>query len=156
MLYSVYKTLATAGSKSIGFSSVSRVGKAMAVPFRAVARSRFRLAADAIAFHLEKNRVEAERLAARSISENLTSFLEILLAQKVDERFIDERLEIVDPESFEAACRAERPYVFATAHLGAWELLSGIMSAKVSAPSKQVVVRKPDRKSTRLNSSHYS
>jgi KDO2-lipid IV(A) lauroyltransferase len=143
MRYRLYKAFTAAGRAFIGFSNAPAIGRVLACVFRLLVPSRFALSIEAIAFHLDKPRQEAKQLARESLAENFTSFTEILLNHKVNERFWAENLEIADRMSFDIARSTDRPIIFATAHLGAWELLAGVLADVVDAPSKQVVVRRP-------------
>lgn len=142
MKYLLYKALVRAGRMVIGFDNVGALGRALAWVFRLAVPSRYKLAAKAIEERLDKPRQEAERLAAASLAENFTSFLEILLTPAMDESFLDERLEYNDKQLFDQFREPRRPVIFATAHMGSWELLSGALGLTSRAANKQVVVRK--------------
>jgi KDO2-lipid IV(A) lauroyltransferase len=139
----LYNAAASLGGAALDFQRTAALGSAVGKVFCKVYPSRYRLAAEAIARRLGKEQGEAEKLAKRSIQENFTSFLEILAGRRVDWRFLRDRLEIADPESFALAQKPDGPMIFATAHLGSWELLAGAMGLLVDAPSRQVVVRRP-------------
>jgi len=141
--YALYKAVTGAGSKVLGYSGAEVAGRAMARLFRFAAPSRFKVAATAIQERLGLPENEAKDLAGKSLAHNFTSFLEILLTPRMGQDFIDNRLEYNDKELFDAFRNPHRPVIFATAHLGSWELLSGAMGLTNKAKNKQVVVRKP-------------
>jgi len=108
--------------------------------------SRRRLAINAILKHIklepENAKREARRIARESFEHNCQSFAELLLAPDVDHQFMRERIEIVNPDIWERLKHYPGPGVAVTAHLGAWEILSGVMGADIGHKEIAVVVRK--------------
>ncbi|MGE4298550.1 MAG: lysophospholipid acyltransferase family protein [Desulfovibrionaceae bacterium] len=127
--------------RQLGFENLAIAGNLLGRTLWTAAPSRARLATDAVAFHLEKTPEEAARIAKASFSHNCRSFLESMLTSSVDWRFVRDRLHIVNPEILREAARAQGPTVLTTAHMGAWELLTGIFHLFFHHPYKHVVVR---------------
>lgn len=90
-----------------------------------LARKRRRLAVASIERHLAVEHAEAERIARLSFKSNFLSFLEILFASSFT-LYGNPRLSY--PAAFgELAVSKDRPIVGVTCHLGAWELLAGVL-----------------------------
>jgi len=105
--------------------------------------SRRNLAVDTIRDRLELDMIQAERIARQSFMHNGRSFLELLLTRRVDWRFAEKRLVIEKPEELKdilAMCKGV-PVVAVTGHLGAWELLGGLLNLMAPQDYKQVVVK---------------
>lgn len=105
--------------------------------------SRRRETAARIGARLGLDSASAAALARRSFGHNARSFLDILMTRRVDPRFLHERVEFENPDLFAALQASSRPIVVATAHLGSWELLVGLMGAFSSSETCHVVVRLP-------------
>ena len=112
--------------------------------------SRRNLAVNAILKHLEINSANPEKrareIARESFKSNGQSFAELILAPSVDQRFMQERIELVNPQIWERLKHYPGPGVAVTAHLGAWEILSGVMGADISHKNIAVVVRRQRNK----------
>lgn len=85
----------------------------------------------------------AQDLAKKSFIHSAQAFLEIFHTRYMDPRFLASRVEFENPDFFAAACSSSRPTLVATAHLGSWELLVGLMNAGVAQKTCQVIVRLP-------------
>lgn len=85
----------------------------------------------------------AQDLAKKSFIHSAQAFLEIFHTRYMDPRFLASRVEFENPDFFAAACSSSRPTLVATAHLGSWELLVGLMNAGVAKKTCQVIVRLP-------------
>ncbi len=105
-------------------------------------RKRRKLARRTIAERLELPRDEAKRLAKASFRHNARSFVEILLTHRMGPRFLAERVTFAEPENVRFLAETTRPVIFATGHLGAWELQTGSL-AVFPDKRKIVVVRLP-------------
>ncbi len=139
----VYQCIARLGAR-LGFDGVARVGEAMGWLLWHTHGSRRRLACEALSQRLELPASQAELLARASFGHTCRSFLETLLARQVDQDFLRDRLEIVNPEILAASQTDSRPAVAVTAHLGAWELMGGLTPLLYAArPSRAVVIRRP-------------
>jgi KDO2-lipid IV(A) lauroyltransferase len=88
----------------------------------------------------------ARELARESFRHSACSFLEIFHARHVGPRFLAERVELENPELFERMSNTRRPVVAVTAHLGAWELLVGLIGAFASHSDCHIIVRLPKDK----------
>lgn len=86
---------------------------------------------------------EARALARSSFRHSACSFLEIFHARCMDHRFLEERVEYENPELFARMCSSLRPVVGVTGHLGAWELLGGVLKRFDTKSDCHVVVRLP-------------
>lgn len=93
---------------------------------------RRRLAVETIAERLGVDRSEARRVARESFGHTCRSFLEIFLRTRLDHRFVEARVDIVDPEHLEGIRNDPQAKVVVTAHLGAWEL--GMPLARLAMP----------------------
>jgi KDO2-lipid IV(A) lauroyltransferase len=106
--------------------------------------SRRKRAITSIMKHLNISKTQAKSLARENFSHIGRSFAEILFNLKVDHRFLQERVRIKNIENLHLLKNTKRPVVAVTGHLGAWELLSGIMAVLFPDRATQIVVREPD------------
>lgn len=137
----LYEFAALLGGK-LNVASAARLGDALGRAMWRVLPSRRALAASAIAERLGVEPDEAVCLARESFRHNARSFIEIMLTRRMDLRFIRERLTFADPERVRFLAETPRPVVFATAHLGAWELQAGSLNV-YPGKRKVIVVRRP-------------
>jgi len=137
-----YEILAALGQHT-DFQHIQAVGKRLGRLIWHCAPSRRELAIATISERLGLDKAQATAVAQSSFAQNGRSFLEILLCRKVDWRFTDKRLLIDDPQRLSEVMEAlqGRPCVAATAHLGAWELLGGLLHLMAPQKHKQVVVK---------------
>lgn len=98
---------------------------------------------DCIRERLGLGEARARELARESFRHSTCSFLEIFHTRHVDPRFLQERIEFENHELFQRMTTTTRPVVGVTAHLGAWELLVGLIGAFVSRSDCHVIVRLP-------------
>jgi KDO2-lipid IV(A) lauroyltransferase len=103
---------------------------------------RRQLAINAIMHHLDLNSAQARRLAYLNFKHIGCSFSEILLNKKVDLRFAREHFLNQDPELFSSMAAQKRSIVAVTGHLGAWELLAGILRLNFSERTSQIIMQK--------------
>jgi KDO2-lipid IV(A) lauroyltransferase len=136
-----YTLLSFAGTL-LGWRGAHALGALLGEALWWLAPSRRHLAAEAMAVHLGMPLEQARAKARRSFRQNMRSFLELLMATRVDQRFVRERMEIADPELWERITSDKRPLVMTTGHLGAWELLSGLVRVTIPKERRQVVVRR--------------
>lgn len=104
---------------------------------------RRKMAQAAISHNLGVSMTAAAKIGRESFRHSGRSFLEIFQSNNVDWRFVQERLRIVTPESFEKIRHLEGPAIVATAHMGSWELMTGVFQLFISKSPKQIVVRRP-------------
>lgn len=138
----IYEALAGLGQRA-DFHQIHALGGAFGLLLWAAVPSRRAVAKDNIRDRLGLDEVQASLLARQSFMQNGRSFLELLLARKVDWRFAKDRLTIEDPDRFRqilAMCEGV-PVVAAAAHLGSWELLGGLLNLMAPQGHKQVVVK---------------
>ncbi len=116
---------------------------------------RRRTALHAIEHHLGLPPQQASNLARSNFRHTGQSFLEIMHTRKMDHRFMRNRVRIEGKESLERVIRLQRPVVGVTGHLGAWELLSGLLALYFHNRSAQIVVRQPNDPMLRDLMTHY-
>lgn len=138
----IYEALAALGQHA-DFRHIRAMGAGLGRLIWTLVPSRRRLATTAITERLELEPTQANAVARNSFLHNGRSFLEILLCRRIDWRFVRDRLIVDEPELFlETLNRLQgRPCVAATAHLGAWELISGLLHLVTPQEHKQVVVK---------------
>jgi Kdo2-lipid IVA lauroyltransferase/acyltransferase len=95
-----------------------------------------------VTLHLAKPPAMAAAIARQAYVQNSRSFLELFLNRRLDKRFFHERLTIRTPELFRSVLDSRRPLVCATAHLGAWELMVGLLGNYGAEREALIVVRK--------------
>lgn len=138
----LYESLAALGKRmSLDFTATA--GKALGAAMWRLLPGRRRMASEAMAGRLGLPPAEAEALARQSFQHNARSFLEIFHAHRMDWRILRERVRVQDPALFAAFCSETRPLVVATAHLGAWEILSLVTRLHFPGRRRMVVVRRP-------------
>lgn len=103
--------------------------------------ARRRTATRAIEHHLRLPPDAASRLARDNFQHTGRSFLEIMHTRKMDHRFMRDRIRVEGKENLERVIRLQRPVVGVSAHLGAWELLSGLLALYFHDRGAQIVVR---------------
>lgn len=106
---------------------------------------RRKLATESIQKHLNVSFEEATVIGKNSFMHNCRSFLEIFIVPQVNSQFMKDFV-IEDPEgAFASFIDTEFPVVAATAHMGAWEVLAGMLGEKGHPDHRAqplVVVRK--------------
>jgi KDO2-lipid IV(A) lauroyltransferase len=137
-----YESLASLGSR-LDLDAIARAGALLGAAMWRLLPGRRRLACEALALHLDLDPAAAIPLARQSFAHNARSFLEIFHAHQMDWRVLNERVRVQDPALFAAYCAETRPLVVATAHLGAWELLSLVTRLYFPGRRRMVVVRRP-------------
>lgn len=137
-----YEILAGIGQHA-DFATVSVLGEYLGRLLWTVVPSRRNLAIEAIQARLGLDRKRAELLAQKSFLQNGRSFCELLLARRVDWRFVQQRLTIEDTKFLQRILdrHKEVPVVIVSAHLGAWELQGGLVNLMAPHRRKQVVVK---------------
>lgn len=123
-----------------GFGGVRKAGLGLGRLFWLCLRKRRQLAIGNIYSHLGYPHAKARLIARESFTQNADSFLECVL---VPEFGMDHPLlHIERPDLLERLKRENRPAVAATGHLGAWELLAGLLGDISSERDRIVVVRR--------------
>ncbi len=137
-----YEILAGIGQHA-DFATVSGLGEYLGRLLWTLVPSRRTMAIAAIQARLGLDQTQAEQLARKSFVQNGRSFCELLLARKVDWRFVQQRLTIEDPKFLQRILDRQKktPVVVVTAHLGAWELQGGLVNLMAPHRHKQVVVK---------------
>lgn len=128
----------------LGFDGLRALGNGLGNLMWLVVPKRRRLATRNIAKHLDLPEDQAAMLAKSSFRHSARSFLEILLTDRFNKN--SPRLSFAQPELWDALCASPRPIVFATGHIGAWELEAGMLGDlyEASRPHIIVVRRYPD------------
>jgi len=139
ILYNAFLPLGTALSLTRLHALGKRLGGLMWV---ALPRRR-KLTVACIRERLDIGEAAARDLARASFNHSACSFLEIFHTRQTGPRFLEERVEFENPELFSRMSNTRRPVVGVTGHLGAWELLGGLMGAFSSRSDCKVVVRLP-------------
>ena len=138
MQYVLLRALA-AFFKCLPWSVLRCLANILGLIFWALAPSRRKLATEAVAKHLRLPLPQAKRIARQSFKENVLSFLEICQVGKFNAA---QDVSVVHtPEVLEQIKQEANPIVFATAHLGSWELIPGLAAAHLQNREAMVVVR---------------
>ena len=138
----LYETLAAVGQHA-ELHHLQRLGAGLGRLIWAAIPSRRRVATSALQEHLGLDPIRAKSTAHESFIHNGRSFLEILLCRQFDWRFAQKHVMIDSPQllrNIQEQFR-DRACVTITAHLGAWELLGGILHLMAPQEHKQVVVK---------------
>ncbi|SHI69042.1 KDO2-lipid IV(A) lauroyltransferase [Halodesulfovibrio aestuarii] len=122
----IYSAIYTLGTKMTVHSS-KVLGCALGTLMWNSIPKRRKLAITAIQRHLNVEYEEAVVIAKKSFMHNCRSFLELFLVPKVNQKFINE-LVVQDPENAFSTCVATNsPMIAVTAHMGAWEIMAGLL-----------------------------
>ncbi len=124
----------------LGFGGVRKTALGLGWIFWTCLRKRRHLAVGNIHAHLGYPYARARIIARESFTQNAESFLECVLAPEFGMTHPLLRLE--RPDLLEKLKTEVRPAVAATGHLGAWELLSGLLGDISSERPRIVVVRR--------------
>ncbi|TVQ97720.1 MAG: acyltransferase [Desulfovibrionales bacterium] len=137
-----YEIMAAIG-QSAQYGHIQRLGHGLGWLIWTAVPSRRRLAVTTIQERLGVDRAKATTVARESFTQNGRSFLEVLFCRKVDWRFRKDRVMIESPERLQEILNQmrDRAFVAATAHLGAWELLGGLLHLMAPQEHKQVIVK---------------
>lgn len=138
----LYEVLAGVG-QSLGFEGVERWGARLGTLLWTALKERRDMAEKNMVYHLGVSQERAQAMTRRNFENTGRSFMELFLSKAVDKRFIHERLTISDPDSFQAMLETNRPFIGASAHLGAWELMISMYHVLIPEKQKQIVVRRP-------------
>lgn len=107
--------------------------------------ARRKLATKAVEKHLQMPPEQAVKIAKQSFQHNLRSFAELFLVPSVNEKFIAQRIQIMNPENWEALKNSPVPVVATTAHLGAWEILAGVSGTDLPKTKGRAIVVRTQR-----------
>lgn len=129
---------------------IEALGRGLGSLFWLTLKSRRELAIENIHKRLDVPKEKAVVIAKESFSSNCQSFLEILL-NPTAKKELKERLIIDNAHYLAEAIAAERPVVGITAHLGAWELLTGCLSTYAPEDREQLVVMRKQKNKTLQN-----
>lgn len=151
-----YSVLGCLG-KTLNFEQMATAGNRLGDILWHSLPSRRDLATEALIRHIGMTPEAAKEAAHRSFRHNARSFLDIFHTDRVDERFMAERLTVSDSDAFSRLATETRPIVGATGHFGAWELLGALMGTYLPRKPKAVVVRRTKnlalhRQTTRMRS----
>ena len=131
---------------NLGVKRIQGFGRAVGALFWYILPSRKKLATQAILKHIglppREAKQQARQIAYQSFLHNGQSFAELLLAPKVNQAFMRERIAFANPEQWDNFIHYPGPVVGITAHLGAWEILSGVLGTDLGHKNPAIVVRK--------------
>lgn len=99
------------------------------------------------AFSGEKSPKELRRITKRVYQNMVQTFVEILNLTKINKKFVDKYVEVVNMERIENAAKSGRGTILLTAHFGDWELSSLVSSVK----GFPIMVLVREQKMKRLN-----
>ena len=138
MRSALYRFLA-ACIKKVPQKALYAFARCLGVLFWYCIPSRRRMAVAAVKKHLRVSEEEAKRIARQSFKENFQSFFEIF---HVADFFTFESISVFhSPESIDVLKADNSPIVIVTAHLGSWELMSGLAADLLSDRERMVIVR---------------
>ena len=126
----------------LGHGALSGLGAALGVLVWRLAGSRRRLACTAVQERLSLPPRQARVVARASFRNNFRSFLEIVRSQHVDPVFLRTRVDLHRPDILAAMQEHPGPIIVATAHLGSWEYINGVLDLCLKGRNKLVVFRR--------------
>lgn len=130
-------------SRRISYNRITQIGKNFGAFLWHLLPSRRKLAASSIAKHLDISSGEAQSIAHESFLHNGQSFLELFLLSKNPTEFFADHVVFENKEDevrLKEYFLQDRPVVAATAHLGAWELESLLLSALAARSKKPLMI----------------
>ncbi len=125
--------------RALGYGGIAALASALAFIVWHCLPARRKQAVESVEKHLKVARPEAVRIARASFTNNFQSFLEIVLTKNFTLHGNPHLLDTGD--IFKQAMQEERAVVATTAHIGAWELLAGILAGFRTEYPRIVVVR---------------
>ncbi len=149
-----YEGLGTLG-QMLPFSYVHIFGQGLGQAMWVLLPKRRRLAIEAIKKHLDLDSRQARQLAYSNFLNIGCSFFELFLNRKIDFRFMDSHFSIFQPGILSDIISQDRPIVAVTAHLGAWELLAGVLWLYFPDRASQIIVQKNKNPSLNQLIKHY-
>jgi KDO2-lipid IV(A) lauroyltransferase len=138
---SLYESL-TAGFQSLSLPHLQLMGRLLGQTLWTSLPARRKLAQEAISFHLGLAPREARSLARKNFAHIGCSYMEIFASRKIDYRFLEDRVDIVNSRQFRKVFEQQRPLVAVTGHLGAWELFTGVLRLHMGTRKAQIVVQR--------------
>ncbi len=120
---------------------VQKVGAAFGCLLWACLSKRRKLAQKAIQSQLGVTPAQADHITYQSFMHTGRSFAEITSSRNVDHRFMHSRVRLNAPDNFYALTATPRPIVATTAHLGAWELMAGVLRLAFADRRAQIIVK---------------
>ncbi len=130
--------------------TLSQMGKGVGLLMWYLLPERRKRAIASISFHLGLDYRQAKILARKNFQHTGRSFLEIFYNPKIGQEFIEKHLTINRPSLLKDLISRPQPIVATTGHMGAWELLSGLMAIYFHHRPTQIVVREPENQALRL------
>lgn len=131
--------LAIAFLRLLGFRGIRFLGNILGRLAWAIMPSRRRYASQSVRIHLGVGEARAKATAAASFRHNISSFMEAALVHEFHLR--DNRHLLPAGKYFDMLTQDPRPAVAITAHIGAWELLAGLMPDVKPGSPQAVIVR---------------
>ncbi len=134
----------------LSLRTLSKVGRGIGTLMWYGVPERRKRAIENISLHLKLSRKDARKLAKENFKQTGQAFLEIFYNPQLGHEFIKKNISIEQPHLFEKLLKNTRPIVAATGHIGAWELLSGLMAVYFPNRTTQIVVREPENETLKL------
>lgn len=131
-------------SPSHSFDTIDILGRLFGTAMWLTLRRRRQVAIEALRHHLELSFPDASRLARENFQHTGRSFLELFMTRQVDHRFMHSRVSHNDPENFNRMRASDRAIIAATGHLGAWELMAGVLRLHFQGRRSQIIVKQPE------------
>lgn len=111
----------------LGFKGLGILSDGLGVLVWVFYKERRNLAVNNIQLSFNCSKEDAEKIAKKSFKQNMRSFLDIFLTDKLGLADEGNRLVIDNPEIFKGFFDGSRPTLAIGAHIGAWELLAAAM-----------------------------
>lgn len=144
MIKEIFFETLTQSLHKLNLKQISFLGRTLGTLMWTFLPFRRKRAITSVEKHLNKNKKEAIYIAKKNFLHTGQAFIEIFFNLKVDYRFLNDFVEIKNEFILKEIKRLKRPVIAATAHLGAWELLSGLMSLLFPDIPTQIVIREPN------------
>jgi len=128
-------------SFSKNLSRLQRIGTIFGYALWVCLHKRRALAQNKIQTQLNLSPSNALDIAYNSFLHAGRSFSEILVTRAVDHRFMNSRVRLLNPKNIHTMTSIPRPIIATTAHLGAWELMAGILRISFQGRRSQIIVK---------------
>lgn len=132
----------SAYASAMSSSTLSRCAKGLGFLLWYGLPARRNYATDCIAERLQLPAEKAKEIARKSFDSNALSFCEIVHAPQFSFATHSDHIIIAQPELYARMLTSQRPIVAATAHIGSWELLAGLLGDFVLKKTRMIVVRR--------------
>ncbi|SHN63075.1 lysophospholipid acyltransferase family protein [Desulfovibrio litoralis] len=126
---------------SLSLRSLHILGKILGLALWYFLPKRKKYAIDTISKRLHLDKKNARQIAKQSYINTGYSFLELFYVGRFGIKELNKTLTIENSEIYQKLRTIQRPIVIVTAHLGAWELLAGLLGDCKDDKEAQVIVR---------------